>query len=178
MSSIPEVFPPDDPVARFVVAMSMARNDIRHALSQAGHASERGNPDLRGYWVRVANGHFFEASTALDNWRRLRKVQGFINKLPSRARDALRAVNSSRQKLGHKVLEHSRDRTFHYPYPTGRYPTDEELADTLRSLDDVEAAIVSEGPGAYRLQFADHVALALAFRNYSLTELDRQAKLA
>jgi mevalonate pyrophosphate decarboxylase len=74
MSSIAEVFPHDDPVARFVVAMSMARNDVRHALTRAGEANDQDDPEF-GYWVRMATGHFFEAAYALSHWRQIDEIK-------------------------------------------------------------------------------------------------------
>ena len=122
MSSIAEVFPPDDPVARFMITMSMARNDVRHAIFQAGEANDRGDEELRNYWVRISTGHFFEAAHALQQWRQqVPAVGAFIAGLPEAARNELRKVTRSVQEMGYDVLEHSRDRTFHYPYPTGRY---------------------------------------------------------
>jgi hypothetical protein len=134
VSSIAEVFPHADSVARFVVAMSMARNDVRHALTRAGEANDKDDPEF-GYWVRMATGHFFEAAYALSHWRQVDEVKRFIDRLPQDGRDALRDASSAIQKMGPGVLEHSRDRTFHYPYPTSRYQTDEELEDALKGLD-------------------------------------------
>jgi hypothetical protein len=54
-------------------------------------------------------------------------VRAFIDRLPAPARDELRTVTANLQKLGNGVLEHSRYRTFHDPYPTSRYPADAEL---------------------------------------------------
>ena len=179
MSTIAEVFPPDDPVARFMITTSMARNDIRHALFQAGKANERGDEELLNYWVRLSTGHFFEAAYALRHWRQeFPQVRTFIGKLPKPARAELRAVMSSIQRMGSGVLEHTRDRTFHYPYPASKYQTDAELTDTLKALGEMEAGMVVEGDGRFRLQFADRVALALALRKHDVGKLDQQLKLA
>ena len=50
--SIADVFPHDDITARFVVAMSIARNDIELALRDGIRAAERDAPDFT-YRVRV-----------------------------------------------------------------------------------------------------------------------------
>jgi hypothetical protein len=179
MSSIAEVFPHDDPVARFVVAMSMARNDVRHALTQAGRANEEGDPEFT-YWVRIATGHYFEAAYALDHWRQLPEVRSLIDQLPQDGRDALRQATSAIQKIGNDALEYSRNRTFHYPYPTSRYPSDQEFTDTLQALGKEEATLVVESDryGWFRLQFADRVAEGLAVRKYDPAKIREQFTLA
>jgi len=44
--------------------MCIARNDVRHALTQTGHATDRDAPEY-AYWIRVASSHYFEAAGAL-----------------------------------------------------------------------------------------------------------------
>jgi hypothetical protein len=178
MSSIAEVFPHDDPVARFMVAISMARNDVRHALRQVGQANDQGDPEFT-YWIRVATGHFFEAELALREWRKVRAIKDFIAKLPHDAQHELGRASSAIQNMGPGVLQHSRNRTFHYPYPASRYQTDEELASALQTLRDEEVTVVVESttPGLFRLHFADHVALALALGKYDRESLRTQAEL-
>jgi hypothetical protein len=179
MSSIGDVFPHDDTVARFVVAMSIARNDIRHALKEAGRANDADDPQF-GYWVRIATGHFFEAADALGHWRKVDEVKKFIATLPKDGRDAMRDASSAIQKMGKGVLEHSRNRTFHYPYPTSQYQTDEELEQALKGLAKVEARLVVESvdPGLFRLQFADEVAAALALGKHDPKKIREQLTIA
>jgi hypothetical protein len=116
VSTFAEVFSPDDPVARFIVAISIARNDIRHALMQAGAANDRYSPEFT-YWIRIASGHFFEAEGALREWRRVPEVQSLIAKLPSDGQEVLRTAASAVQKMGRGVLEHSRQRPSTNPLP-------------------------------------------------------------
>jgi hypothetical protein len=114
MSSIAEVFPHGDPVARFIVSMSMARNDVRHALTQAGQAGGDDSPEFT-YWIRVVMGHYFEAAYALERWRDVEDVRRFIAGLPEDGQAALRVSSSAVQKLGHTVLKHSRIAPFTIP---------------------------------------------------------------
>jgi hypothetical protein len=92
--------------------------------------------------VRIATGHFFEAAYALSHWRQVDGIQTFIGRLPEDGHQALRQASSAIQKMGPGVLEHSRDRTFHYPYPTSRYQTDDELRDALKGLGGEEVRLV------------------------------------
>ncbi|MET0510839.1 MAG: hypothetical protein ABW135_04060 [Thermoleophilaceae bacterium] len=176
MPTFAEVFPSNDPVARFVVAMSIARNDIRHALKQAGAANDLDSPDFT-YWIRVASGHFFEAEGALREWRKVDEVRRFIEKLPSDGKDALGKVCSAVQKMGPGALEHVRERTFHYPSPVSRYRLDEELAEALRALSDEEVGLV-EADGFVRWCFADDVALVLAYDKHDPARLREQSEIA
>lgn len=178
MSTFADVFPHDDPVARFMVSISMARNDVRHALRQAAEAGNQNAAEFT-YWIRVATGHFFEADRAVKAWRQeISEVRDFIRRLPRDAKEELRKASSAIQKLGPGVLEHSRDRTFHYPYPTSRYQTDEELAGALQALGGEEVTVVGEGKGFHRLHFADDVALTLALRKHDPSALRTQAAIA
>src|SRR5262245_32606121 len=116
MATISEAFPPDDPVARFVVSMAMAANDIEHALRAAGAANEADEPEF-GYWVRLSIGHLFEAQLALNHWRAYDEVKNLLRKLPETATEDLKRVAGLAQRVGAELLEHNRHLTFHYPYP-------------------------------------------------------------
>jgi hypothetical protein len=76
------------------------------------------------------------------------------------------------------TLGHSRDKTFHYPYPGSAYQIDEHLTRALRALGPNEVTLVSEGGGFVRLHFADYVALALAFGKYDPSRLREQTRIA
>jgi hypothetical protein len=60
---IPEVFDLDRTDARFVVAMSMARNDIEVALRDGIAAAHDDRPDF-AYRVRLVTSHLSRRSTA------------------------------------------------------------------------------------------------------------------
>jgi hypothetical protein len=174
MASIAETFPPDDPVARFVLSMAMAANDIEHALRGASVANQADEPEF-GYWVRLSIGHLFEAQLALNHWRSYDEVKKLLNKLPDGAKGDLKKVAGLAQKVGPKLLEHNRHLTFHYPYPDkGKEPDyDQQLADVMRELAeaDVDLFVRYEKGGAnIRWRFADKVALAFAMRKYDLTD--------
>lgn len=177
MASIAEVFPSDDPVARFMVTVSMARNDVRHALFAAGEANTADKPDF-AYWVRLSTAHFFEAVTAVRSWRQVPEVKAFLNRLPAAAGQDLKAVLRSIQEIGNDAMAHSRNRTFHYPYPSGRYPADTELEGALDSMGTQEAHWVLEGDGRFRLKFADDIALALSLGRHELPRIEKQLALA
>jgi hypothetical protein len=76
------------------------------------------------------------------------------------------------------VLEHLRERTFHYPSPANRYNLDEELRGALRALGDEEVTAVVEGDRFSRWRFADDVALTLALAKHDPEKLREQTELA
>ena len=156
--------------------MCMARNDVRHALTQAGRATDRDAPEF-AYWIRIATGHYFEAESALREWRSMPDIQAFIATIPEDGRQALKVTSGAIQKMGKGALEHSRNRTLHYPYPTSKYPTDHELSAALDTLGKEEVLVVSGGDGLDRLHFADHLALALALAEYDRSNLRAQGKI-
>jgi hypothetical protein len=178
MSSLAEIFPPDDPLARFMLAICMARNDVRYAVFQAGAAIRQNSQELLNYWVRISNGHYFEAMLALDSWRKKEpEVRRFIKRLPDDARDALAVATRNVQTLGFRTLADSRNRTFHYPSPGGRYPSDGELKAAMHAFGR-EVTMVVEGDGYFRLQFADQIALALALHKHDPARIEEQLQLA
>ena len=133
---IPEAFPPDNAAARFVVSMSMAKNDIDRALRDVVRAFEDDTPDF-SYRVRILTGHLLEAIVAFNAYTNaFVEVRDLNKRLPSEAEDHLRRVRGSLQRVGKHVLERARNNTFHYPAPnTGFTPSsDEELAVVLATM--------------------------------------------
>jgi len=159
-----------------MVMVSMARNDVRHALFKAGRSNAASEPDFT-YWVRLSTAHFFEAIAAVRIWRRLPEVKAFLSRVPAAARDDLKAATRSLEQIGNAVVAHSRNRTFHYPYPSGRYPADGELEAALENVGTAEAQWVVEDEGRFRLKFADEVALALALGKHEPSQIERQLEL-
>jgi hypothetical protein len=176
MDSIATVFPHDDVVARFVVAMSMTRNDIEHASLAAGAANKNDDPAFT-YLVGVAMGHIFEAVRALQRWRHEPEVKAFLGRLPPEAKKALATAAGLVQRVGGGAAEHARDRTFHYPYPSSRYTpsSDDELADVLKTMSSQAAnvTVLGDERKRFRLEFADEVALALALAKLDVADHTR-----
>jgi hypothetical protein len=177
VSTFAEIFPPEDPVARFVVTMAIARNDIRYGLFRAGEAVDNDAPEA-AYLIRLATSHFFEAEAALRQWMADPDVNRFVKALPQDARAWRKKAMAAVQKLSRGALGHSRNRTFHYPYPNSGYETDEALRAALRALADEEVTVVIEPrPGFARLVFADDVALTMALEKHDPTKLREQLEI-
>lgn len=174
--SIAEVFPPDDITARFVVAMSMVRNDIELALRDGIRAAERDAPDFT-YRVRLATSHLVEGLDSLNAYSKdSDRVRTLMSRVPANRQNHLRVARGTLQKVGSKVLQHVRDNTFHVPSPKTNYtPTsDEHLRDVLASMGGRRASVHLDGgpPPVVTLTFAGDVALALALAKHSANEGD------
>ena len=168
--SIADAFPGDDPVARFVVSMSMAKNDIERALRDVLRAGEKDDPDFT-YRVRLASGHLVEAMDSLNAYSQTYKgVRSLIGDVSAEAKADLKIVRGTLQKVGSDALQHLRDNTFHYPSPRTNYnPTsDEQLEASLKALTDRRAELHVEFDARHvTLSFADEVALALAIGKHA-----------
>jgi hypothetical protein len=182
LPSIAEVFPHDDPVARFVVAMGIAANDVDRVVKSAHVAAKNDEPWFIGL-VRLATGHTFEAMVALRRWREHSpEVADFLQQLPGGVRAHLKTATGMEQRVGGGAIEHLRHRTFHYPHPgPDARGTDDELAAFLRSetaqrneatfMIDAETAISHFG-------FADVAAATLAFGAHDQERFREQVRLA
>lgn len=100
---IPEVFPPDEPAARFVVSMAMAKNDIERAPRDVRHAVENNALDF-SYRVRLSIGHLVEALDALSAYSKdFVEVRTLTNgkeaRAPAEPRDRFRPDPSVRHAL-------------------------------------------------------------------------------
>lgn len=165
-SRIADVFPHDNAEARFVVAMSIARNDIKHVMKRAGQANTDDDPAF-GYLVRLAYGHLVEGVAALQRWRQhSSEVQRFLKTLPKTVTRDRAQAEACLKKVPNGALQHARHRTFHYPSPNpDRQPDfDSELQQVLKALGGKPATmmVANKDPSDIRLYFADDVALHLA----------------
>jgi hypothetical protein len=167
VASIGETFPSDDRIARFVVAMCIAGNDVQHALDRAFAARKADDPAF-GYYVRVTTAHLFEGVAALREWRQVRAVKNYLGRLSAEERKNLTKAGSTEQKIGRGVQEHSRNWTFHYPYPSAGLDYELDLEEALEAVADQEATLVVSGdPHLVRFEFADRVAEQLVFAEHA-----------
>jgi hypothetical protein len=161
------VFPPDRPDARFVVAMSMARNDIDRAYRDLLASTDEDRQDFTyRVMVRLATGHIVEAIDALGFYRQssdeVRKLLGRVSK---EGQKDLKIVSGTLQKAGKDALQDVRVNTFHYPSPDPHYsPTsDEKLGEVLAAMTDVGVSFHFDGDTrATTMSFADEASLQLA----------------
>lgn len=133
---IPEVFDPDRIDARFVVAMSMARNDIEVALRDGIAAAADDRPDF-AYRVRLVTSHLVEALDSLNAYSQERDVKKLIARVPTRKKQ-LNKARSVLQKVASTVLDQVRNNTFHFPSPKTSFSpsSDEQVRNVLADMSD------------------------------------------
>lgn len=169
-ASIEELFPPDDVVARFVVSMAMAKNDLELGLRDTVVAGEVDGHDFN-YRLRLTTSHLVEAILAFNFYSSQEQgVRDLLEKVPSDGQEQLKNARTTLQKAGSAALFNLRNNTFHYPRPDAKYnPTsDEQLRDVLVKHGSNRGTIAykSETDEIF-LTFADELATALALEEHS-----------
>jgi len=165
---VADVFPPDRPEARFVVAMSMARNDIERALHDLLRSNREHSQDFT-YRVRLLTGHLVEAVEAINYYRQeFADVRKLLARVPAAERKQLARVVGALQRAGKGSLERIRHHTFHYPSPDPAYKSDatsdDELAAVLADMKDFPTYAHHDGDtNVTTLTYADEAAIRLAF---------------
>lgn len=174
--TVPDVFPPDDPVAQFCVAMAMAANDVEQAIREAIDANPDGATDedrerLRfSHKVRLTYGFLFEGIDALKGWRQGEpEVAKLLRALPPEGAQLLSKVCGLEQKIGPKTIGHVRQNTFHYPHPepSKRPGWTAELGEVIGELDFLPATVHMSREVQHTFPFADVVAVRLSLRQHT-----------
>lgn len=171
---IPEVFDTDRIDARFVVAMSIARNDIEVALRDGIDAAQDDRPDF-AYRVRLVISHLVEALDSLNAYSQEDEVKKLLARVPANGQKQLSKARSALQRVGSKVLDQVRNNTFHVPSPKTSYSpsSDEQLRDVLAGMSDRSCEMHLDHRGEHpviTLTFAGDVALGLALAKHSADE--------
>ena len=168
--SITRTFGANDAVARFVVSMSMAKNDLERALRDVMCAGEKDAPDLF-YRVRLVMGHLVEALDSLNAYSsEFKDVRRLLLRVSKEGQGSLKIARGTMQKVGAEALQHARDNTFHYPSPRTNYsPTsDEHLRHVLAGMGARRAEVhVDFDTKHVTLTFADEVALAMSMGKHA-----------
>jgi hypothetical protein len=170
-ATIEELFPSDRIEGRFVLAMSMARNDLEFSLRDGIRAAEDDAQDFT-YRVRLVTSHLVEALDSLNAYNQDADVKKLVNRVPKEHKKHLAKARGVIQKVGDKALDTVRNNTFHYPSPKTNYsPTsDEQVRDVLDEMGEREAYMHLDHRGEHpvvTLTFAHEVALGLAISNHS-----------
>jgi hypothetical protein len=129
---IADIFPADRIEARFVVAMSMARNDIELALRDGIVAAEQDRQDFT-YRVRLATSHLVEGLDSLMAYtQESPDITKLMDRVPKEQRNELGKARSVVQKVGDDAFGQIRNNTFHLPSPNSNYSpsSDHQLRDS------------------------------------------------
>ncbi len=161
-----EAFSPDDPIAAWVMNLSIALGDLRIV---AIYATREDQPDHeRIYFVRIFSSHLREISKLLVlDFKKRKDLRDFVAGLPQNAQEtrnnAERLLHSVFQSRPYVVvwedIKRLRDDTFHYA-------SDEEsqvrLVEAMRTVanmrkGEMESSYVMDDEGRLRAEYADLV---------------------
>lgn len=157
-----EVFPPDDPVARWLVTMSVGLNDVVFA-NRNFEKAEKGYENV--YFFRLASAHLWELAKFINEshaaWK---EVQEFVSGLSNEAQHQLDAIKEiattgTVATVGTALVQ-IRDLFAHYQEmdPQARDTPRDPITKAMKALAEVEANVeVEEVVRDLRLAFADDV---------------------
>lgn len=181
---IGEAFPPESRLARWIVACSMALNDlflVNRWLVPKLKEEEASEGYEHLYLARLASLHLFEAATFLRQTDRFPEIQAFVTQLDSEAQDAYQALLAiGKGAVGEFAdqVEHARNHFSHY----GRLLSDEAAAyEHLRQAIKAHAdegaigQILDTTPPitGFRALFADDIAAELTFPGGDKSETEK-----
>lgn len=180
MSKIGEVLPADDEVARWVLVLALARNDLALTHTRLVEAFDKDRTAL--HWSRLLVGHLYEVAHFLRRESNRPVIRDFAKGLPKKPKRVYRELL---QPHFLKVrLEGDRNRVFHYPSADlgAEDKGGPALRDALETVRDLEAALVVKwGENGkvedMRFDFADQVAVQFAMADFGTTEAEQKKSI-
>lgn len=181
-ATIADLFPATNTVARFVLAMSMARNDLDTSLRDALTAANEDRQDF-SYRVRLVTSHLVEALDSLSAYAEHADVRKLIQRVPTQRASDLSTARGTVQKVGSHALAGARNNTFHYPSPKSRFSpsSDEQLRDVISRMGGQRALLHLDHRtehAVWTVGFASEVALALAMARHSADREEARAQFS
>lgn len=158
---IGDLLPADDRLARWILVLCLARNDVVAKMKQIVRANEDSD-GTNLHWARVTAGHLYEIATFLRQTSSLDEVKDFVTRLPPKADADRRALLDS--TFLKRVLVTDRSLTFHYPSVHADDPAHggSQLKRALEAARNQRTELLVEfdegKPTGYRYRFADVVA--------------------
>lgn len=167
---IGDVFPADDPVARFVAVLAMVNNEWHRSIHLMNVTTD--DPDGRGIrllLLRQQAASYVEAvDWILDSRKRFSAINKYIDGLDAEAAEHYKQLMAGcdPQSPGYMDwLTAHRNVTAHFPklHPDAFAHGDEEIANALRDAADQRGAVSVARPteAGVRFDFADEIAVQL-----------------
>lgn len=180
MSKIGDVLPADDEVARWVLVLTLARNDLSLTRARLVEAFDKDGTAL--HWSRLLAGHLYEIAYFLRREAVRTVIKDFAGALPPKAAKVYAELLRPDFLKGR--LAGDRERIFHYP-SADKEAEDKSgpaLYEALNDVRDQEAALEvkwrKDGkPESMRFDFADQVAVQFAMRDFGDTEAERDKSI-
>lgn len=180
MSKIGDVIPADDEVGRWVLVLTLARNDLALTRTQLVEAFDKDRTAL--HWSRLLAGHLYEIAYFLRREALRPAIKEFARTLPKKPAQVYRELLRPDFLKGR--LEGDRERIFHYP------SADKDAKDkggpalhaALKAVRDLEAALmVKWGENGkvedMRFDFADQVAVQFTMADFGTTEAEQRKSI-
>jgi hypothetical protein len=180
VSKIGEVLPADDEIARWVLVLTLIRNDLGLTRTELVEAFDKDRTAL--HWSRLLAGHLYEAAHFLRRENNRPVIRDFVKGLPDKSRRVYREL--LRPDFLKVRLEGDRNRVFHYP--SGDLGAESKggpaLRDALDTVRDLEAALVvkwgKDGKAEdMRFDFADQVAVQFAMAAFGTATAEQKKSI-
>ncbi|MCW3048499.1 MAG: hypothetical protein JWO74_2783 [Solirubrobacterales bacterium] len=155
---IGDAFSADAPLARWMTALAISHNDIRHCNLRLISAGRPVHESI--YYFRLVASHFKEIAKDLDRAsREWDEVRAFVDDLPEPARADFEAVLECASEM-EAELGVLRNTLFHYPRLDRKNAAKdrEKLQQAMKEAADLPGTItVGEYFGTVRFDFADEI---------------------
>lgn len=167
---IGDLFPSDDPVARWMVPCAMALNDLFYVHRHLYPLLENDGPGSETmYLSRVAAGHLYEIAKFLaESESRIPEVRAFTARLDDDARaayEAVKGITPGGDEPFARQAARARNHVFHYAELLPFAIDHEKLKKAMDAHADTTSEIRDESPPieGFRALFADEIATELSF---------------
>jgi hypothetical protein len=177
-----DIFPADDHVAVFLVALSAALNDLLHAAKAiaSGDAHAPGTREIeeaeRLYFLRLSLAQIHEVRETISQGRKTAEIHAFLNGLPEDVQHNLERLTDPHPDGRCWIpatIKYVRNKTHHYE---GKWGWD-DLRWAMRQVADQETGIslTNEQLSGLRLDYADLVMVQHLTRKFPEFEADDHA---
>lgn len=167
---IGDLFPANDPLARWLTPCAMALNDLLYVNRRLVPLLQNDGPNFEStYLSRLAAGHLYEISKFIQRSEgRVPEIRSFVAALDKDARDAYKVVKAAGPRGAmpfSEQLAHARNHVFHYAELVPNADDYETLKRAMTAHAGEPGEIRDGGTllNDFRALFADEVATELAF---------------
>jgi hypothetical protein len=160
-----DAFPPDDPVARWMLVLILTLHDLLIVLDRLDRSLDTAPAHENLYNARLAASHLWEAGTFLRNSTRFPEITEFVEALPETTRQQYATISAATDPQGAgfaQELKRLRHHFFHYAKLIPNGAEYEELTRALAAHTRDVSTLPIRGPlRDFRSPLADDIATEL-----------------
>lgn len=165
---IKNMFSPNDILSLWIIKISMIRNDLYYvhkSLTSIAEANKQLQNGEMNYFFRLAPSHYREAVKFIDDHKKERKIQSFIDLLDSKSienyKKLLESCTPWEGSFVKDIVKPIRDNFFHY--------SSDSFCKDFKEMKDFYSRVSSNGSSRKDLSliFADEISINLDFRDYT-----------